>query len=104
MTKHFPESVPTAPKPLVYCRTAHALDAALGEGKLAIMGLSKSRYYTTNAVGRVVWEFLVAPHTREEIRDHVIGTYHVAPEVCEKDIDRFLQDLLREGLAKTVTG
>lgn len=94
---------PTVPKPALYRRTSNTLDADLGENKLAIMGLAKNRYYTINPVGRAVWAFLAVPHTRDEIRDHILTTYHVAPDVCEKDVATFLQELLSEGLVESVS-
>lgn len=86
----------------VYRRTQDSVAADLGEGKLALMGLSKGRYYALNAVGRVIWDFLEAPRTHIEIRQQVLEQFQVDAATCERDMDAFLKDLLREGLAETV--
>lgn len=86
----------------IYRRTPDAVAADLGEGKLAIMGLARGRYYTLNPVGRVIWDFLGAPRTHADIHAHVLSQFEVDAEACERDVNRFLQDLLREKLAEVV--
>lgn len=88
--------------PAFYKRSSNAVAADLGEGKLAIMGLTRGRYYALNAVGRVIWDYLDAPRTREDIRRHVLSSFQVDAQTCERDMQKFLQDLLEEGLAETV--
>ena len=87
---------------IIYRRTADAVAADLGEGKLAVMGLARGRYYALNPVGRVIWDFLDAPRTHAEIRAHVLAKFDVDNETCERDMNTFLQDLLREGLVELV--
>jgi hypothetical protein len=86
----------------IYRRTPNAVAADLGEGQLAIMGLARGRYYALNPVGRVIWDFLGTPHTREEIRARVLSQFEVDEQACERDVDKFLKELLDEGLAETV--
>lgn len=90
------------PSPL-YKRATNAVAADLGEGKLALMGLTKGRYYALNPVGRVIWECLEQPRSRDEIRQQVLARFEVDPATCERDMEKFLQDLLDEGLGEAVS-
>ena len=85
-----------------YRRTADSLAADLGEGKLAVMGLAKGRYYTLNPVGRAIWDFLEQVRSQQEIRAHVLERFDVDEQSCARDVDKFLKELLREGLAEPV--
>lgn len=89
----------TAPR---YRRATDAVAADLGEGKLALMGLAKGRYYALNPVGRVIWDCLALPQTRDELRAQVLARFEVDAATCERDTDRFLGELLEEGLAETL--
>lgn len=85
-----------------YRRTADSLAADLGEGKLAVMGLAKGRYYALNPVARAIWEFLDQERSTQDIRAHVLERFDIDKQACERDVDAFLKDLLREGLAEPV--
>jgi hypothetical protein len=85
-----------------YRRTDDSLAADLGEGKLAVMGLAKGRYYALNPVARTIWDFLGESRSREEIRAHVLARFDIDAQSCERDVETFLKDLLREGLAEAV--
>jgi hypothetical protein len=87
----------------IYRRTPDAVAADLGDGKLAIMGLARGRYYALNPVGRVIWDFLDVPRAHPDIRAQVLAQFEVDATTCERDMDRFLQDLLREGLVEVVS-
>ena len=86
----------------LYRRATNAVAADLGEGKLALMGLAKGRYYALNPVGRVIWDCLETPRSREEIRQHVLAQFTVDAATCERDMEKFLTDLLQEGLAEAI--
>ena len=88
----------------LYRRTPDSVAADLGEGKLAIMGLARGRYYALNPVGRVIWDFLDAPRTHAEIHAKVLASFEVDAQTCERDMNQFLQELQREGLAEVVSG
>lgn len=85
-----------------YRRTDDALAADLGEGKLAVMGLAKGRYYALNPVARAIWDFLDQSRSRLEIRAHVLERFEIDEQACDRDVDAFLKELLREGLAESV--
>jgi hypothetical protein len=83
-----------------YRRATNAVAADLGEGKLAIMGLAKGRYYALNPVGRVIWECLEQPRSREDLRAEVQARFEIDAATCERDTEKFLKELLDEGLAE----
>lgn len=85
-------------KSRLYRRADDALAADLGEGKLALMGLAKGRYYALNPVGRAIWDFLEQPHTPSEIRAHLLTRFEVDEKTCERDLQRFLREMVRERL------
>jgi hypothetical protein len=48
-----------------------------------------------NPTGRVIWSFLAAPHTIDEIAGHLTATYPgVTREQAFQDADKFIQSLL----------
>lgn len=86
-----------------YRRATNAVTADLGEGKLALMGLAKGRYYALNPVGRVIWDCLEQPRSRDDLRAEVQARFDIDAATCERDTEKFLKDLLDEGLAEAVS-
>ncbi|MFH1807218.1 MAG: PqqD family protein [Pseudomonadota bacterium] len=55
--------------------------------------------YTLNAVGTVVWECLDGSRTVSQIVDEVVARFEVEAALARQDVEAFLDDMLREGLA-----
>lgn len=53
--------------------------------------------YNLDPAGSVIWQMIDGRRTGYEIRDAIVRTMDVSPEVAERDLDEFLQDLLTVG-------
>ncbi|HUR41125.1 MAG TPA: PqqD family protein [Verrucomicrobiae bacterium] len=87
---------------MFYKRSVNAVTADLGDGHLAVMGLSRGRYYTLNATGKVIWTFLETPRSAEDIEAHVQSCFDIDTDTCLQDSQKFLADLVAEGLVERV--
>lgn len=66
--------------------------APFGDG-VAILDLRSNKYFSLNAAGRLVFDAISRPLTRDQIVGHVATHYAIDPAVCAADIDRLLRDL-----------
>ena len=67
-------------------------------GESAILNLQNGTYYGLNPMGSIIWNLIQEPREFGEIRDLILKEYDVEPEICEKDIQKFLNDLSAQGL------
>jgi hypothetical protein len=79
------------------------ISSALGDGTV-VLHLTAGMYYGLDHVGSAVWELLQAPRTMAELRDAVLERYDVAPERCEADLRKLLDDLDQAGLVEVCDG
>lgn len=64
----------------------------------AILNLKDGTYYGLNPMGSFIWNLIKEPKELGEIRDLILKEYDVEPEICERDIQKFLNDLSAQGL------
>lgn len=69
-----------------------AVTCEFGEG-VALLHLKKNIYYSLNAVGAEVWQFIQEPTSRDAILKYISRKFLVKKEVCGPDIDRLLAEL-----------
>jgi hypothetical protein len=56
--------------------------------------------YSFNGTGSLIWEQLQAPAALADLITAVAQEYEVTPEQAEKDVTRFLNDMLSVGLVE----
>jgi hypothetical protein len=73
-------------------------------GETVLLGLRTARYYGLADVGARIWELLRDPITVSAISETIAREYEVAPERCEADVLRFLEDLAEQELIEVRGG
>jgi hypothetical protein len=68
------------------------------EDEAVILNLKEGVYYGLNPVGARIWSMLQQPRRVGAILEALLDEYEVAPESCEQDLLRLLQDLAARGL------
>lgn len=74
-----------------------AMDAVVGD-ETVILHIGNGTYYGLDSVGTVIWEGVKAGRTLPEIRATILATYDVTEPVAEADMQRFLTDLIDNGI------
>ena len=67
-------------------------------GETVLLGLRTARYYGLADVGARIWELLREPISVSAICETISREYDVAPERCEADVVRFLEELAEQEL------
>jgi hypothetical protein len=68
------------------------------DGEVVAVDAVKSTYLSANATGSMLWDQLSRGATREGLADGLIGRFGIEREQALEDVDRFLDELRREGL------
>ena len=84
-----------------YVRVADIVSADM-DGERVMLNVEQGAYFGLGGVGGTVWDFLDQPRGQHEIVDLVVAEFDVDAATCHSDIDRFLGDLMRQGLVRTV--
>ena len=74
-----------------------AMDSTVGD-ETVILHLGNGTYYGLDPVGTVIWDGVKAGQSLEEIRATILTTYDVSEEVAEADMQRFLTELIDNGI------
>ena len=72
------------------------LAAKVGD-ELVMMSAAKGNYLGLSTVGARIWELVDVPRTFGDICARLIAEFDVAPDVCRAEVERFLEDLERNG-------
>lgn len=67
------------------------------DDEIVILDLRSSQYLRLNATAAALWRSLVEGCERDDLVNHLVGSYEVDRPQAEQDVDAFLQDLGREG-------
>lgn len=73
-------------------------------GETVMLSMTTAHYYGLADVGARVWVLVHDPVTVAEICEIITREYDVAPERCEADVVRFLEDLAAHGLIEVRGG
>ena len=85
-----------------YMLSTNLLSSQLNDNT-AILNVQAGTYYGLNEVGTCVWELLTqAPASLEHIREHVMAQFDVDEPTCTNDLNRLLNELVREKLVNVV--
>lgn len=63
-----------------------------------ILDFRSGSYYGLDAVGARIWDLLKVPRSIASICETIVEEYAVEPDICEKDLISFLEDLREAGL------
>lgn len=67
-------------------------------GETVLLGLKTARYYGLTDVGARIWALVQQPTRVSSICETIGKEYDVAPEQCQADVLKFLDDLATQGL------
>ena len=67
-----------------------------------LLHLTSGFYYTLNDVGRFLWESLDGEQKLQDIYEEMLEQYEVDPETARKDMVELIDDLMQEGLLKSI--
>ena len=95
--------MPTITRDSVVVASRDQVGSDLG-GETVLLGLKSARYYGLADVGARIWELLHAPVSVSSICGTICAEYDVAPERCEEDVIRFLDDLAQNELIEVRGG
>lgn len=71
------------------------------EGEMVLLNLQSGTYFGLNGVGTEIWNQLAQQKTFDEIQQHLLARYRVAPERCEAEVLALLTKLTERGLVRT---
>ena len=72
------------------------------EGEVVALDLTQSTYLGINPSGAVLWQELSRGASRETLVQRLAEAFEIDEEAARKDVDAFVEDLLRRGLATEV--
>ena len=93
---------PTPIRPGVQLVRVETPFASQIEGETVIMSLETNNYYGFGRVGSRIWALLAEPNDLEGICGSLEQEFKVDSATCLEDTRRFLEQLLRERLIKTL--
>jgi len=67
-------------------------------GESIILNLKSGIYYSLDEVGARIWALIEDPMAVVAIRDAILSEYDVPAEVCERDIQAFIERMDAAGL------
>lgn len=70
------------------------------DDEVILLHLDSSDYFNTNPVGHLVWEKIGAGKTLGDIQRAVCAEFDVTPEKAARDIEAFVQQLMKRKLLK----
>lgn len=65
---------------------------------IIILDLRAGLYFGLDNVGALVWQLIQQPKSVRDLRQAILETFDVAPEVCERDLVALLRDLAAKNL------
>jgi hypothetical protein len=83
---------------MIVRRDGDWLTAKVGE-ELVMMSAERGNYLGLSEVGTRVWELIEAPRDLDDICALLEAEFDVAPETCRREVEEFLDDLVKHGAA-----
>jgi Coenzyme PQQ synthesis protein D (PqqD) len=73
------------------------------EGEVAVLQISSGVYFGLEGPGCEMWDFIQQPKTVTQIVDHLMTSYEVTREICERQTLAFLEEMATRGLVSVHT-
>ena len=70
------------------------------DGNAVVVSPRDGKVRVLNEVGTFIWQLLAEQAPRAEIVVHLVETYEVSVLQAERDLDKFINDLLVRGILK----
>lgn len=75
--------------------------AAEADGEVLMMHIASGSYFGLNEVASFIWNALAQPRSVGELCAAVTAEFEVDEAECRRDVLRFVQSMLDDGLAET---
>jgi hypothetical protein len=82
-------------------RTTNQVCCDMG-GESIILNLKSGVYFSLDEVGARIWALIEQPTAVTAIRDAILKEYDVQAEVCERDVQAFLEGMDAAGLVEVL--
>lgn len=67
-------------------------------GEMVLLNPETGDCYSLTGVGATLWQLVADPSTIDQLVDGVCAYFDVEPDVARADTERFLEELIDEGL------
>jgi hypothetical protein len=71
-------------------------------GEVIIFSPTSGRYYSLAAVGAKIWALVENPISVSDICTLIHKEHDVEPEICERDVHKFIEGLMTAGLIRVL--
>lgn len=68
------------------------------DDELILLSIEQNRYFGSGEVGRRIWELLEQQVSMSSLLAQLIEEYDVDPDVCARDVEAFLTQLIEARL------
>jgi len=85
--------------PSVVVASKDQFSCPLGDDAV-ILDLKAGLYFSLDNVGALVWQLVQQPKSVRELREAILETFDVEPQVCERDLLALLHDLAGRNLVE----
>lgn len=86
---------------ITYVRKAGVASTPM-DGEIVMMDIDQGKYFGISGAGRVIWDLLAEPRGVDALAAGVCAEYDVDPAVARKDVETFLESLIRRNLVDKV--
>ena len=77
------------------------LSAEIG-GEAVMMSIEKGAYFGLNPIATRIWDLIEQPCTVADLIKTISEEYEVTDEQCTADVQEFVADMIKRGLAQQV--
>lgn len=77
------------------------LSAEIG-GEAVMMSIEKGAYFGLNPIATRIWDLIDQPRSIAELIETITAEYEVSGQQCAADVQEFVADMIKRGLAQQV--
>lgn len=70
------------------------------DGEKVMLHMERGKYYNLGTIGGVIWDLLEERLTVEQIVERLLEQYEIERDVCEQQVQSFVEELWHEGLVR----
>ncbi len=70
------------------------------DGEKVMLSIENGKYYNLGQIGGRIWELIATPVTIPSMVEQLVVEYEIEQDVCEQQVNTFLQQLASEGLVQ----
>jgi hypothetical protein len=85
--------------PTVIVATKDQFSCPLGDDTV-ILDMKAGLYFSLDNVGAMIWQLIQQPRSVKELREAILESFEVDPEVCERDLLALLGELAGRNLVE----